>query len=824
MNELDAERSWYAYVDGAVRLQVDADRAGRDAPTTAGADRFAENAIAEMRRRRAADAEAHSHDGEHYVGRIDDEAGEAIYVGRRLVRDVGGRPRSHEHVVDGIAVVNWQVPAAKPFYTARPGATHGVVLRRRFVLGDRTVESYSDEVLGTLPQPRASDEGKTDGRTAGRKAGRTAGRTELVPAPAPARAPRAARSRPTPPPVRSTRDTVPVEQAAASGPVMAGQVDDPLLAALARGREHTMRDIVATIQAEQYELMERPGTGVLVVQGAPGTGKTAVALHRLSMLLVRESRLERAGTLLVGPSPRFLEYVARVLPGLGSASVDQSTVLGLSGVAAVGPDESAEVARVKGDARMAAVLRAALDERIAVPDRPWTAQLGGERLRLSRSALHAIVDEVRQSPPRMASRRALVLSRVVAALSAQVIEAVGGAERVRYSAVPDPVAALTGLPAVQALVDQIAPVTGAVAVLTDLWSSSGALLRASTGVLGAPEVRALWDWVDDEWDREAPTRRRRVAWSTGDVPLLDELAALLGEDTGSRTWGHIAVDEAQDLTPMQLRMLGRRLAPGGGVTLLGDLAQATGPYEHSGWDEIASYALPGSPEPVVAELRLGYRVPARILQVANAILPHTGTGVAGGVAVRELPDALADLHVLPSENVLRVACDTAVRRAGSGLTLLVGSPEVLEAISADDRARCEHAGVTLLGPAEAKGLEFDHVVLVEPSHMVGSAGSPGLGARLLYVAVTRATSTLDVYRHEPMPFDATGGGVPTAAGQWHDGPPAPLVPRETVAAPVRQDTVATPIAQETVAAPSPQQGAGQPTPPRRTGWFGRRRG
>jgi len=338
VDELTAERAWYSHVARAVARQDASDISARN-ERPSGADAFASAALAGHRRTRGDAAELHAAlPNEHFIGRTDHADGTALYIGRRLVRDeIADRPESHLHVADGLAVINWQVPAAKPFYTARPGATGGVVRRRRYTFADGTVERFTDEELGSQPRQGAAAK------------------------------PNSALRREAPP-----RTPTAEQQALSSSP----HVDDTLLADLARSRDQHMHDIVATIQAEQYELMERPAAGVLVVQGGPGTGKTAVALHRLSLLLVRDDRLKQSGTLLIGPSTRFLDYIARVLPGLGDDAVDQRTVATLTRRRVTDEPESVEVARVKGSTRMLDVLRRSVDLLVRVPDRPFVVELG----------------------------------------------------------------------------------------------------------------------------------------------------------------------------------------------------------------------------------------------------------------------------------------------------------------------------------------------------------------------------------------------------------------------------------------------------------------
>ncbi|MBO3094408.1 HelD family protein [Cellulomonas dongxiuzhuiae] len=723
--ELANERVWHAYVDRAAERFLDQQLGPRQ--ERAGADAFAAAALAAHAERRAGEALERSLDKQHFVGRIDDVAGEAIFVGRYLVRDDGDRPLSHRRVVDGIAVVNWQARAAKPFYTARPGADVGVARRRRFTFADGTVASFSDESF--LPVVQDS---------------------------APAISPSRAQSGTSGAPIADTSGGHPDSWDQGGH----GQMD-ALLAALSRGRERHMRDIVATIQAEQYELMERPGRGILAVQGAPGTGKTAVALHRLSMLLVRDPQLSRTGTLLLGPSSQFLEYVARVLPDLGDTSVDQRTIENLTSIPTALEDEPWPIAHLKGDARMAQVLQRAVDLHVHLPDRPLVVQLADHRLELGRGELADILDGVRADVRRHDQRRSLFLGRVVSRLSDDYIAAIGGSGRLKFSPVPNPMSALEALPAIRQLVENAVLQISAESVLADLWTRSEFLVRAADAILDPSEVRLLWSWVDREWDRDR-SAASKPGWARGDVPLLDELAALIAHDSRAEVWGHIAVDEAQDLTPMELRLIGRRVATGGGITLLGDLAQASGPWTPTNWRDVA-YHLAVDGAVTLAELRIGFRLPTRVLKLANSILPYTGADVPVGVAVRDEPDALADIAVATDGGAIEQSVAVALQRAGSGLTVLIGTASTLAMIPRSGREACHAAGVEVLEPQEAKGLEFDHVITLEPESIVASAPSRTAGARLLYVAVTRATRSLTIVRSSAMPFEEAGTAALHAA-------------------------------------------------------------
>ncbi|GIH69901.1 HelD family protein [Sphaerimonospora thailandensis] len=509
-----------------------------------------------------------------------------------------------------------------------------------------------------------------------------------------------------------------------------------LLREIERPRSGPMRDIVATIQPDQDEIV-RADLGVTVcVQGAPGTGKTAVGLHRAAYLLfTHRERLTRSGVMIVGPNRAFLSYISSVLPALGEVRVDQTTVSGILGDHAH-PEEPATAA-IKGDGRMAAVLERALWLHISKPDEGLLITKGVNRYRVAEHEVREMVAALRGTT-RYGPGRTILAQRLAHAVLVQM-ERRGESPDDR---VQDSVARSKP---VKALLDQVWPKLTAEQVLFRLLSDGEFLSRAARTDLSAEE-RELVLW------RKPYKSHRSARWSAADAALLDELNDLI-ERTPSH--GHLVIDEAQDLSAMQLRALGRRCRTGS-ATILGDLAQGTTPWSATSWKTVLDHL--GQPDGEVTELTVGFRVPREVLDFAARLLPSVAPDLAaprslrpgaGSLAVRQVPDAVAAVPEAVREALGRegsigvIAPDAAVPALAAALD---GTAEVLGAevpgeASADQRV--------LVVPATlAKGLEYDHVILVEPADTVAAEDR---GLARLYVVLTRAVTSLTVLHTQPLP-------------------------------------------------------------------------
>ena len=583
-------------------------------------------------------------------GRLDFESVErALYVGRRWVHDDEGDQ----------VVVNWQAPAARPFYTATPQDPHGVTLRRRFRAQGRKLLDIADEAL---------DGSSIDG---------------------------------------------------------AG-VADFLLEELERSRDTHMRDIVATIQADQYRLITRDPDRPLVIQGGPGTGKTAVGLHRASWLIYTErERNARSRVLVVGPNRTFMEYVSHVLPALGEGSVEQLAVSELVPGVEPGLPEQPDVARLKADTRLAQVIARAAELRLAGEPEELILKLEGEYVRVRVRQQRALIGEIRGRHGTTAAARERFRMGIVRSFYSEYGRILQGAAFRDGEEIEQ---ALKAGGLLNAVVERAWPQVTPERLVRSLFTTPAFLAEAAEGVLDEDEQRLL--------------RRRAAGWSAGDVPLLDEAHALVGDPP--RTYDHVIVDEAQDLSPMQLRMIARR-SRGGALTILGDVAQGTGPVAYESWDDVLPH-LPHGREAEIGELRHAYRVPREIMELALPLLETIAPGTEWPLAYRAGGSEPVLRHVEEHE-LLREAYVEAARLAREdGLVALIVPEELIEPALAHESA---FDGIPLLTPRAAKGLEFDHVIVVEPALV--AAREQGL--RELYVALTRPTTTLVVVHAQPLPAE-----------------------------------------------------------------------
>ena len=658
-------------------------------------------------------------------------------------------------------LVDWRAPAAQPFYTATPAHDLGIRRRRHIRTRGRRVVGVVDEVLD-LTDPAAAGSGLTG--------------------------------------------------------------EAALLAALNASRTGRMTDIVRTIQAEQDRIIRADARGVLVVQGGPGTGKTAVALHRAAYLLyTHRDRLSRSGLLIVGPNPTFLRYIAEVLPSLGETGVVLTDVGGLRpGLEARAP-EPPEVAEVKGRLVMAEVVEAAVRHRQEVPTAPVDVDVDGTLLRFtpadgerarrrgrSASRLH--------NEGRPAFARSVVdrLTRKYAdRLAAGIRDGAGLLERDDLAALRREVA---DSPDVRAMVDRLWPRLTPERLLRDLYASPERIAAATPG------------WADA--DRVLLRRSPEAPWTPSDVPLLEEADELLGTDTraeqdaarrerlrrerhaqetldllhGSRsvdnemeeeaeeltaadlldaeglaerqevadtrtaaeraaadrtwTYGHVIVDEAQELSAMAWRVLMRR-CPTRSMTVVGDVAQTGSAAGASSWAGALRPHLRDAWR--LAELTVNYRTPAEVMAVAAEVLAANDAEATAPRSVRSTGEEPWHLPADDAELPKRVAEEAVGLAELPGTTAVVVPPSRLEAIAGAVGAALPVSGaggtaelterVVVLTPAGTKGLEFDSVLVVDP---VGIVAEGVRGRHDLYVALTRATQRLGVVHPGELPAELSG--------------------------------------------------------------------
>nr|WP_262061537.1 UvrD-helicase domain-containing protein [Streptomyces sp. STR69] len=513
-----------------------------------------------------------------------------------------------------------------------------------------------------------------------------------------------------------------------------------------RPRVGPMRDIVATIQPEQDEIVRSGLGGTVCVQGGPGTGKTAVGLHRVAYLLyAHRERLARTGTLVIGPNKSFLHYIEQVLPALGELTVRQGTVDDLVAHVEVRGTDEAPAAVIKGDARMAEVLRRAVYSHVSIPAEPVMVVRGSRRWRVPAYELEDIVRELLDRDIRYGAAREALPQRIAHAVLVQM-ERSGEAPDDR---VQDAVARNA---AVKAAVKAVWPPVEPEKLVLRLLTDADFLAAHADGILDEDEQKTIL------WSQPGPGKRavrsvKAAKWSAADAVLIDEATDIVQR---THSLGHVVLDEAQDLSPMQYRAVGRRCTTGS-ATVLGDLAQGTTPWATRSWDEALAHL--GKSDGVIEELTAGFRVPTDVITYASRLLPHIAPGLTPVASVRENP-GFFDLRETGGTAEVVAACEELLRNEGSTGLIAADArvPELAEALTA--------AGIGYIDPGEettvdtrltlvpaslAKGLEYDYVVLDEPQAVVDGEPDERTGLRRLYVSLTRAVSGLIVTHAAPLP-------------------------------------------------------------------------
>ena len=523
-----------------------------------------------------------------------------------------------------------------------------------------------------------------------------------------------------------------------------------LIAALETARTGHLGDIIGTIQAEQDDIIRAPLAGVHAVQGGPGTGKTVVALHRAAYLLyTHRFPLDGQGVLVVGPNRLFLAYIEQVLPSLGEAGVILAT-LGdvVGGVRVDDRREVAEVGRLKGDLRMVRFVARAVRTRQRVLRHDLRVGLGLQWLRLSVDGSQRIVDEARKRYRTHNAARKFVEAEFYEALAAS------GHDDLDPEALRE---RLRGELSIREALEWMWPVLTPAQFLNDLLGSR-ALIRAADQLLTPVQVDALY--------RERAVEVEDLLWTASDAPLLDEARAVLGARPGRRqqdavrTYGHIVVDEVQDLSPMDLRMLGRR-SLNGSMTVVGDIAQATGAWAHDDWDSILEH-LPDRRPATRHELTVGYRIPGPLMDLAADVLAEAAPDLAPPRSVRADGDVprFVELAEDPDRKLdgLADVVRSELDAVGAGnVAVIAANSQAVDVEDALERAGLSFGRPTRRGldaqvavvPVElVKGLEVDGAVVVEPARILREHAQ---GLRALYVALTRATKRLAVVHAEQLP-------------------------------------------------------------------------
>ncbi|MEC9033893.1 MAG: ATP-binding domain-containing protein [Actinomycetota bacterium] len=521
-----------------------------------------------------------------------------------------------------------------------------------------------------------------------------------------------------------------------------------LIAALETERTGRLGDIVGTIQAEQDAIIRAPLAGVLSVQGGPGTGKTVVALHRAAYLLyTHRFPLEGQGVLVVGPNRLFLAYIEQVLPSLGEAGVEMASLADLIDRAWVDDRrDTEEISRLKGDLRMVRFISRAIRTRQRPLREDFRIGHGVQWLYLSAEKSAEIVSEARRRFRTHNAARRFVEAEFFQELALSGRESLdpkGLAERLR------------GDIQIREALEWMWPVLTPAQLLNDCFGSR-ALIRAADPKLTEREVEALY--------RPRSKIAEEVRWTASDASLLDEARAALGARPGRRdleairTYGHIVVDEIQDLSPMDLRMLERR-SLNGSMTVVGDIAQATGAWAHNDWDSILEH-LPDRRPVNQYELTVGYRIPAPLMDIAAKVLVEVAPNLTPARSVRSDgdPPRFISAQLNDQQTGLIQVIKDELNAVGTGnLAVIVAASQIEEieellSINKIDFGRPTRAGldssVTVVPVGLVKGLEVDAAVVVEPRRI---AEEQEQGLRALYVALTRATKRVAIIHSDSLP-------------------------------------------------------------------------
>ncbi|MEO7804756.1 MAG: ATP-binding domain-containing protein [Actinomycetota bacterium] len=644
-------------------------------------------------------------------GRIDLTDHSTFHIGRVGVYDETG---------DRI-LVDWRAPIAESFYRATQGKTMGLRRRRHLVCRGQRLVSLDDDLM-------TDDMAATD---------------ELV---------------------------------------LMGEA--ALMSSMQRSRTGRMGDIVPTIQREQDAIIRSPLDKLLIVQGGPGTGKTVVALHRVAYLLYSyQRRLQGTSILLIGPNPVFLRYIEDVLPSLGEHQVKLVTpgavVEGIEATAA----DAAIRSRVKGDPRMVRFIAAAVRRKQCALSSDLVVWHESIPLRLRVDESRALIDTVRAQGKLHNPSRLLLQHAVVRHLD------------------PDgDMPELADHPRLKAALEEMWPIIKAASFFRNLFTSRDVLTQAAEDLFTDNEIDLLLHDATEQLSED-------------DVAIIDEIDAQLGSppkgpratDTGERSelkaelarqaladleymvldefmkadvirvvernfeeefriedeeppaiieYAHIVVDEAQELSPMQWRMIARR-CPSGSMTIVGDLGQASGPWGANSWDTVFPY-LPQSRDRQVMTLSINYRTPAEVMDIASAMLRSSGVEIVAPRSVRrsEMPPVFTHTTTaMMGEGLRSILTDTKTRVPDGKTAIIVPRASIGETLMAlagelEQGEDLLDAPVAVFTVDQARGLEFDSVIIIEPTQILAEHAN---GIRALYVAMTRATKQLQILHTQPLP-------------------------------------------------------------------------
>ncbi|WP_026181774.1 HelD family protein [Alloscardovia criceti] len=679
-------------------------------------------------------------------GRLDTEDNKQLHIGR-----IGLQSEDHEAIV-----VDWRAEAARPFYEATPQHRGNIAMRRHITLKFRDVVAIEDEVLNV--------------------------------------------------------DSDYVTNASQSGTLTG---EGALLASLSSRRTGKMTDIVATIQGEQDRIIRSPLNRPVVVQGGPGTGKTAVALHRAAYLLyTHRSTLQRSGVLIVGPSPAFLHYIDQVLPSLGETGVISRTMGNLIPGIQTSAEDDPFAARIKGDKRMAKAVANAVSARVRIPSELPVLKVNGVRVPITREDIEQAQSNARRTHQPHNIARNTFVKAMISLLTNRFNE------QLDYDPEPSEVENATNTIRMSETLRR---------TLNTAWLPMDAQWMINDMLSKPRRIKQFAPWLNDE-QVEALTRPSGSAFTISDIPLLDEAYELLGPDPREQqrqesrnrsqssdesyvndmmesmglkgsgvsaqtvlsnmnnsddltlseragsdrewTYGHIVVDEAQELTAMDWRMLIRR-CPSRSFTIVGDVAQTSALGGTHNWSTMLD-SIFGTDGWDLNELTIDYRNPQEVSDIAGKFAASEGLYISTVSAVRTIENSVTQKTLSSLNSVIDSAIyhtieltTQFVSRDGSGRVAIICDSEIRDAVDKQLRLSLKNsediqdseferltsqaawdAQVAVYTPTEVKGLEFDAVVLCEPGLISQNSPSRLSAAADLYVAMTRPTQKLVILQTE----------------------------------------------------------------------------
>jgi DNA helicase IV len=583
-------------------------------------------------------------------------------------------------------VISWKAPAASDFYRANPANAFGLLGKRRFIFNSPNKLRDLEEVI--FKDLEANIKNLTRSNEA--------------------------------------------------------DVSDAVLDELEKGSSGSLKEIIKTIHASQYDIISSKRGGLHVIQGAPGTGKTVVGVHRASWLLFpgNDEQLKADKVLILGPNAAFIRYIENLVPSLGEDKISHKDLSKLGPNISITVNESLEIAKLKGSSRMKKLLIKAVKDRLRIPEEDVNFTVPGknQNINISFESINQRINELRTEKHNYMSGR----SAFRIWLLNEINDILQGGKGIRKLVSRNSVFIKES--DVDSLTEKIWPSMSAVNLIRDLYGSQARLLSA------AKDSDFL---VNELVMLEKKSINQNDGWSISDIALIDYVDTLLNGQ--KEIYDYIIVDEAQDLTPMQIESIKKR-SSNGDILLMGDLAQATGVWLYSSWQQLAD--LLGEPISRFDELEFGYRVPKQIFKYAAKVLSYIDPKIKPPRLVREVSESPVVNINLETLSMYNLVTDIINDKFGEGIVGLIVSDDMLADVCEDLKlfgmsfTELNSAGLVeglnVVPVSRQKGLEFDTVVIYEPKAILDI---PLTGLRHLYVAITRSLNSLHFYCADELPIE-----------------------------------------------------------------------